>query len=75
MMRFVNSVVLAASAVAMAVAPTPSATADDQPNQQHCTNSVSSTRCIKTGDAEINSSIPAPPAGPWAMYGPFWGGN
>jgi hypothetical protein len=73
-MRFVNSVVLTASAVAIAVATAPSATADDQP-KQHCTNSVSSTRCVKPGDAEINSSIPAPPAGPWAMYGPFWGGN
>lgn len=74
-MRFVNSVVLAASAVAIAVATAPAATADDQQNQQNCIHSVSATRCVKSGDAEINSSIPAPPAGPWAMYGPFWGGN
>jgi hypothetical protein len=73
-MRFVNSVVLAASAVAIAVSTAPSATADDQ-QKQYCINSVSSTRCVKSGDAEINSSIPAPPAGPWAVYGPFWGGN
>jgi hypothetical protein len=74
-MRFVNSVVLAASAVAITIATAPSATADDQHNQQYCVNSVSSTRCVKPGNAEINSSIPAPPAGPWAMYGPFWGGD
>jgi hypothetical protein len=74
-MRFVNTVLLAANAFAIAIATATSAAADGQPNQQNCTNSVSSTRCIKAGDAEINSSIPAPPAGPWAMYGPFWGGN
>ncbi|MDT5369355.1 MAG: hypothetical protein QOC62_3786 [Mycobacterium sp.] len=73
-MRFVNNVVLVAGAVAIAVATAPSATADDQ-QKQYCINSVSSTRCVKPGNAEINSSIPAPPAGPWAMYGPFWGGN
>jgi hypothetical protein len=73
-MRFVNSIMLAASAVAITIATAPSATADDQ-QKQYCINSVSSTRCVKPGNAEINSSIPAPPAGPWAVYGPFWGGD
>jgi hypothetical protein len=73
-MRLVNSVLLAVSAFATAIATATSAAADSQ-QSQYCTNSVSSTRCVKPGDAEINSSIPAPPAGPWAMYGPFWGGN
>jgi hypothetical protein len=73
-MRFVNSIMPAASAVAITIATAPSATADDQ-QKQYCINSVSSTRCVKPGNAEINSSIPAPPAGPWAVYGPFWGGD
>jgi hypothetical protein len=74
-MRFVNSVLLAASAFAIAIATAASTAADGNQNQQYCINSANSTRCVKPGDAEINSSIPAPPAGPWAMYGPFWGGN
>jgi hypothetical protein len=73
-MRFVDSVLLTANAFAIAIATATSAAADGQENQP-CIHSVSSTRCVKPGDAEINSSIPAPPAGPWAMYGPFWGGN
>jgi hypothetical protein len=74
-MRFMNSVLLVASAFAIAIATAASATADSQANQQSCTTTANSTRCVKSGDAEINSSLPAPPAGPWAMYGPFWGGN
>jgi hypothetical protein len=73
-MRLMNSVLLAVTAFPIAIATATSATADSQQNQ-YCTNSVASTRCVKPGDAEINSSIPAPPAGPWAIYGPFWGGN
>jgi hypothetical protein len=73
-MRFAKSVFLVAIPFAIAIATATSAAADGH-DQQYCVTSVSSTRCVKPGNAEINSSIPAPPAGPWAMYGPFWGGN
>lgn len=69
-----SAVMLAASAVAVAIAAAPPAAAD--PAQQTCIGlSTSSTKCQSPGDVEINSSVPAPPAGPWAMYGPFWGGD
>ena len=42
---------------------------------QECLTSSTSTKCLSRGDAEINNSIPVPPAGPWAVYGSFWGGN
>jgi hypothetical protein len=58
-----------AAAVALAVAPVAAAA-----NQQSCSNTSGSTKCQKIGDVEINSSIPAPYAGPWGIYGPFWGG-
>jgi hypothetical protein len=74
-MRLRTGVLLTASAFAITIATATSAVADDSKNQQYCTTTANSTRCLKAGDAEINSSIPAPPAGPWAMYGPFWGGN
>jgi hypothetical protein len=81
--------VLAAGAVAVevaveiAAAPTAAAASTgastgggaDQPStQQYCVSSATSTKCQSPGDAEINSSIPAPYGGPWAIYGPFWGG-
>jgi hypothetical protein len=73
--------VLAAGAVAVAIAAAPTAAAAstgggaDQPStQQYCVSSATSTKCQSPGDAEINSSIPAPYGGPWAIYGPFWGG-
>jgi hypothetical protein len=75
-MRFVNSLVLAGTAIAIAVAAAPAAAADNQQSQQqYCVTSPSASKCVKPGNAEINASIPAPPAGPWSIYGPFWGGN
>jgi hypothetical protein len=43
-------------------------------DNQACTSSVSSTKCVKPGDAEINAGIPAPYPGPFGVYGPYWAG-
>jgi hypothetical protein len=43
-------------------------------DSQACTSSVSSTKCVKPGDAEINAGIPAPYPGPFGVYGPYWAG-
>jgi hypothetical protein len=45
------------------------------PNAQVCNPSAAATKCVKTGDAEINASVPAPYAGTYGIYGPFWGGG
>ena len=63
-----------AAAVPIAAAPAAAAAGGGQ-EQQSCVTLGSSTKCQSPGDVEINSSIPAPPAGPWAVYGPFWGGD
>ena len=44
-------------------------------DNQSCTSSVSATKCVKNGDAEINAAIPAPYGGVYAIYGPFWAGG
>jgi hypothetical protein len=44
-------------------------------DNQSCTSSVSATKCVKNGDAEINAAIPAPYGGVYAIYGPFWAGS
>ncbi|MCW2649200.1 MAG: hypothetical protein JWR32_176 [Mycobacterium sp.] len=67
--------VLMAGAAAAAIASAPVAVAAYSQSQQSCVTLGTSTKCQIAGDVEINSSIPAPPAGPWAMYGPFWGGD
>jgi hypothetical protein len=61
--------VLAAGAAAVAIAAAPTAAAA---NQQNCVSSSTSTLCQSPGDVELNSSIPAPFGGPFAVYGPFW---
>jgi hypothetical protein len=69
--------VIASGAVAVTIALAPVAAADDQhgpPNPQTCVSSVTSTKCVKQGDAEINGSIPAPYPGVYSIYGPFWAG-
>ncbi|MCW2650817.1 MAG: hypothetical protein JWR32_1793 [Mycobacterium sp.] len=43
-------------------------------DNQSCTSSLSSTKCVKNGDAEINAGIPAPYPGVFGIYGPFWAG-
>ena len=67
--------VLAAGAAALAIAAAPTAAAAQGETGQSCVTLGTSTKCQAPGDVEINSSIPAPPVGPWAVYGPFWGGN
>jgi hypothetical protein len=67
---------LVASGAAAAIAAAPAAVAD-QPgpaNPQNCVASTTSTKCVKQGDVEINSSIPAPYPGVYSVYGPFWAG-
>lgn len=69
--------VLAAGVVAATIAAAPMAAAADQQSpstQQSCTSTSTVTKCVSPGDAEINSSIPAPYGGPFAIYGPFWAG-
>ncbi|HUO36896.1 MAG TPA: hypothetical protein VMU34_03180 [Mycobacterium sp.] len=44
-------------------------------DNQSCTSGATATKCVKQGDAEINASIPAPFAGPWSIYGPFYAGG
>jgi hypothetical protein len=66
---------LAMGAAALAIAAAPTAAAAQGEPEQSCVTLGSSTKCTAPGDVEINSSIPAPPVGPWAVYGPFWGGN
>jgi hypothetical protein len=77
-LKFITPALAAgAAAVAIAAAPTAGAAADTQqgpPNQQSCVSSASATICQKQGDAEINSSIPAPYPGVFGVYGPFWAG-
>jgi hypothetical protein len=63
-----------------APSPTPTtvtvmAPAPGPQDSQSCTSGATSTKCIKNGDAEINASIPAPYAGPWSIYGPFYAGG
>jgi hypothetical protein len=68
---------LAAGAAAVAIAAAPAAAADTQQgpaDQRSCVSSASATICQKPGDAEINSSIPAPYPGVFGVYGPFWAG-
>jgi hypothetical protein len=62
--------VLVAGVAAIAIAAAPIAAASS--NHESCVTAATSTKCNKVGDAEINSSIPAPNPGPWAVYGPFW---
>jgi hypothetical protein len=52
----------------MAPAPGPA-------DNQSCTSSATSTKCLKYGDAEINAAIPAPYPGPYSIYGPFYQGG
>ena len=61
---------LAAAAAAVAIAAAPTAAAAGP--QQSCVVLGTATKCQTPGDVEINSSIPAPNGGPWAVYGPFW---
>jgi hypothetical protein len=63
-------------------APTPTPTtvtvmapAPGPADSQSCTSSATATKCLKIGDAEINASVPAPYAGPYGIYGPFWAGS
>lgn len=65
---------LAGVAAAAVVAATPAAADGRQspPNPQNCAPSATSTMCLRQGDAEINSSIPAPYSGPMGIYGPYW---
>ncbi|MCW2654345.1 MAG: hypothetical protein JWR32_5321 [Mycobacterium sp.] len=76
-LKFITPV-LAAGAAAVVLAAAPTAGADTQQqgpaDQRNCVSSVSSTICQKPGDAEINSSIPAPYPGVYGIYGPFWAG-
>ncbi|MCW2649689.1 MAG: hypothetical protein JWR32_665 [Mycobacterium sp.] len=68
---------LAAGAAAVAIAAAPAANADSQqgpPNPLTCVSSPTATKCQKAGDAELNSSIPAPYPGVYGIYGPFWAG-
>src|ERR1700758_489350 len=60
--------------------PTPTtvtvmAPAPGPPDNQSCTSSATSTKCLKNGDAEINAAIPAPFPGPFSAYGPFYAGG
>jgi hypothetical protein len=71
--------VLAAGAAAatIAAAPTAAAAAQQSPSPsaaQSCVSTATVTKCVAPGDAEINSSIPAPYGGPFETYGPFWAG-
>jgi hypothetical protein len=61
--------VLAARAAAVAIAGAPTAAAT---GQSSCVTLGTSAKCQMPGEVEINSSIPAPNPGPWAVYGPFW---
>jgi hypothetical protein len=54
---------------------TTAAAAPGPQDNQACTSSATSTKCQKLGDAEINAAIPAPYAGPYGIYGPFWAGS
>jgi len=54
---------------------TTAAAAPGPQDNQSCTSGATATKCVKNGDAEINASIPAPYSGPYAMYGPYWGGS
>jgi hypothetical protein len=75
-LKFITPV-LAAGAAAVAISAPPAAGADTPQgpaDQQTCVSSASSTICQKPGDAEINSSIPAPYPGVYGIYGPFWAG-
>ena len=68
---------LAVGVAAVGIAAAPMAAAADQPSssaQQSCVSTATVTKCVAPGDAEINSSIPAPYGGPFAIYGPFWAG-
>jgi hypothetical protein len=56
------------------VTVTVTAPAPGPQDNQACTSSVSSTKCVKPGDAEINAGIPAPYPGPFGVYGPYWAG-
>jgi hypothetical protein len=72
-----SKAVLALGAAVVAIAAAPAAAADDQqgpPNPQTCSSSATATKCVKQGDAEINAAIPAPYAGVYGVYGPFWAG-
>jgi hypothetical protein len=60
---------LAAGAAAVAIAAAPAAAAAEV---QSCVNSGSSTVCQSPGNVQVNSSSPAPSAGPYAAYGPFF---
>jgi len=65
-----------AAAVANAAAPNPNTDSQQgPPNPLTCVSSSTATKCQKAGDAEINSSIPAPYPGVYGIYGPFWAGG
>jgi hypothetical protein len=60
------------------IASPPIAAADSQQDpagQRSCVSSVTSTKCVKPGDAEINSAIPGPVSGVFGIYGPFCAGG
>jgi hypothetical protein len=63
---------LAAGAVAGALAVAPTAAAADQAS---CVSTNVSTLCQSPGNFSMNSSIPAPYAGPYSAYGPFFTGG
>jgi hypothetical protein len=56
------------------MAPAPGPQDKGPQDNQACTSSVSSIKCVKPGDAEINAGIPAPYPGPFGVYGPYWAG-
>jgi hypothetical protein len=67
---FITPVLAAgAAAVAIAAAPTGSAT----PNDHLCSNMGGSTQCERTGNVQIYTTPPAMPATPDSTYGPFLG--
>jgi hypothetical protein len=64
--------VLAAGAAAVGIAVAPTAAAADQAS---CVSTNTSTLCQSPGNFSMNSSIPAPYAGPYSSYGPFFTGG
>jgi hypothetical protein len=67
-LKYITTMMAGAAAVTIAAAPPAAA----QTQQQACIQTTQATKCQTPGDVEINSSIPAPNPGPWAVYGPFW---
>jgi len=74
-LKYMTTVLVSGAAViAVAAAPTAAADRQSPTNPQNCVALPASTKCAKTGDAEVNSSIPAPYPGVFGIYGPFWAG-